>query len=79
MTANWINGQIIHLERVHPHYTSQAVHLDCLQDPAGKIRRKAGNLEQGKCSSCKILVPIHYHAARIIRNRGYQQYTLHPD
>jgi len=79
MTANWINGQTINLERVHPHYTSQAVHLDCLKHPAGKISRQSGNSELGKCSSCNKLVPIHYHAARVIRNRGCEQFTLHPD
>ena len=79
MTANWITGRSLNLERVNPHYTSQALHLDCTTDPAGRIQRVSNNSELGKCSSCQLTIPIHNHAARVIRNRGHEQFTSRPD
>ncbi len=79
MTANWISGRFLHLERVHPHYTSQALHLDCPSDPVGRIQRVSNNSALGKCSNCQLTLPIHIHAARVIRNRGHDQFSSRPD
>ena len=79
MTANWTTDRSINLERVHPQYTSQALHLDCINDPPGRIKRVSNNSELGKCSSCQILIPIHTHASRVIRDRGHEQFTSRPD
>ena len=50
-----------------------------INDPPGRIKRVSNNSELGKCSSCQMLVPIHTHASRVIRDRGHEQFTSRPD